>query len=203
VTLAVADGMGGAVAGEIASATALNAALDATGTLPERIQAANDAVVMAGRSDPTLLGMGTTLTIAEIEAGGSTRIGHVGDSRAYLLRDSQIRLITTDHTVVQQLVDGGYLTPEQAARHPQRNIITRAIGMPGDVGAEEYEEHLRHGDRLLLCSDGLNALLNDEQIETGLRAGASPEEAVWSLIEAANAAGGVDNTTVVVVFVEE
>jgi protein phosphatase len=197
--IAVADGMGGHVAGEIASSTALRAALRARGSVADRIEAANEAVLDAGRDDPTLLGMGTTLTLAEIDSDGLVRIGHIGDSRAYLLRNDILEMITTDHTVVQQLVDGGYLTPEQASRHPQRNIITRAIGMPGPAGPDEYEVMLRSGDVLMVCSDGLNAGVDDATIHHLLAGAESPEAAVWALIEAANDAGGIDNITVAVV----
>ena len=199
LVVAVADGMGGHVAGEIASSTALRAALRARGSVTERIEAANEAVLEAGRDDPTLLGMGTTLTLAEIDPDGSVRIGHIGDSRAYLLHDGSLELITSDHTVVQQLVDSGYLTPEQASRHPQRNIITRAIGMPGPAGVDKHDLALQPGDVLMLCSDGLNAGVDDATIHRLLAGAESPEAAVWALIEAANEAGGVDNTTIAVV----
>ncbi len=195
---AVADGMGGHVAGEIASSAAIDAAISTSGSVADRVKAANGAVFEEATEDRQLAGMGTTLTIAELDPAGTARIGHVGDSRAYLLRDGVLRQLTTDHTVVAEYLAAGKIRPEDVARHPQRSMLTRALGLTARVEVDALTEDLREGDRLLLCTDGLNAMIADEDIAARL-AGGTPDEAVWSLIEAANAAGGVDNITVVVV----
>ncbi len=201
--IAVADGMGGHVAGEVASRVAMEAAsIEPADVLTpaERVDAANDAVLQAIRDDASLAGMGTTLTLGIFDEDGTLRIGHVGDSRVYLLRDGYITQATTDHTMVNEMVERGQLTPLQAQTHPRRHLVTRVIGM-AEVAAEEVERPLLPGDRVLLCSDGLTTMLPDYQIAEILHSAASPTEAAWSLVEAANAAGGMDNITVAVVDV--
>lgn len=201
--IAVADGMGGHVAGEIASRVAIEAASAEPAdvlTPAERVDAANDAVLEAVRSDASLAGMGTTLTLGIFDEEGTLRIGHVGDSRVYLLRDGYIIQVTTDHTLVSEMVARGQITPIQAQTHPRRHLLTRVIGM-AEVTADAVEKPLQPGDRVLLCSDGLTTMVADYQIAEILHSAASPTEAAWSLIEAANAAGGMDNTTVAVVDV--
>jgi serine/threonine protein phosphatase PrpC len=201
--IAVADGMGGHVAGEIASRVAIEAASAEPAdvlTPGERVGAANDAVIQAVRDDASLAGMGTTLTLGIFDEDGTLHIGHVGDSRIYLLRDGYITQVTTDHTLVNEMVARGQLTPLQAQTHPRRHLLTRVIGM-ADVDAEEIERQLQPGDRVLLCSDGLTTMIPDYQIAEILHTSASPTEAAWSLVEAANSAGGMDNTTVAVVDV--
>lgn len=195
---AVADGMGGHVAGEIASSAAIDAAISTSGSVADRVKAANGAVFEEAAEDRQLTGMGTTLTIAELDPAGTARIGHVGDSRAYLLRDGVLRQLTTDHTVVAEYLAAGKIRPEDVARHPQRSMLTRALGLTARVEVDDLTVDLQEGDRLLLCTDGLNGMIADEDIAARL-AGGTPDEAVWSLIEAANAAGGLDNITVVVV----
>ncbi|NOY56769.1 MAG: serine/threonine-protein phosphatase [Actinobacteria bacterium] len=195
---AVADGMGGHVAGEIASSEAIEVAIATVGSLEERIAAANNAIVDAADEDPRLTGMGTTLTIAELDPDGTVSIGHVGDSRAYLLRSGVLRQLTTDHSVVAEYLAAGKIRPEDVARHPQRSMLTRALGLARSVEVDLLTEDLQPGDRLLLCTDGLSSMITDDDIAAKL-AGGTPDEAVWSLIEAANAAGGYDNITVVVV----
>ena len=200
---AVADGMGGHVGGEVASHTALEAALAVDGSAAERVLAANRALLDRVASDPELAGMGTTLTLGVVEEDGALTIGHVGDSRAYLFRDGALHQITTDHSLVAEMIAAGRLSEEEAASHPQRNIITRSLGLTPDVQVDSYQEQLRAGDRLLICSDGLNGMVGDDVISGVLGSADSTAEAVWTLIEAANAAGGGDNVSVIVVDVRE
>ena len=196
---AVADGMGGHAAGEVASATALAAAVATAGTPRERVIAANTAVVHAVIDDPSLAGMGTTLTFAEFSPDGALAIGHVGDSRAYLLRDGELRQITTDHSLVAELLAAGRIKPEDVHTHPQRNLVTRGIGMSQNVEVDVEHCDLIAGDRVMLCSDGLTTMVTDAAVGEILGGDGAPEERVWALVEAANAAGGYDNITVVVV----
>lgn len=196
----VADGMGGHVAGEVASSLAVEAAVSADGSPGQRVMAGNDAVVAAAEADPSLRGMGTTISLAEVHPDGRVVIGHVGDSRVYLLRNEQLYQLTTDHTLVAELQASGKITAEQALVHPQRSVVTRAAGLTYDMIADELEERLEDGDRLILCSDGLNGMIDNETISQ-LAASSSLHEVVWSLIEAANQAGGHDNITVAVVDV--
>jgi protein phosphatase len=198
VFVAVADGMGGHAAGEVASRVALSTALGREGSMIERFVAANEAVVKASVEDPKLAGMGTTLTLAAIRPDGSTTIGHVGDSRAYLLRRGLLHQLTEDHTLVAQWISEGRLSPEEAAIHPQRSMLMRAVGHGRPLDVDVIEERLSPGDRLMLCSDGLSGMINDDRLRELLGA-ATAEEAVWALIEAANQAGGHDNISVVVV----
>lgn len=201
VVIAVADGMGGAVAGEIASRLAIEAASSPDeGTAIERVALSNRAVTDAVAGDPELFGMGTTLTLGIFRDDGVLELGHVGDSRAYLLRDGELGQVTRDHTLVADLVAQGKLTPEEAEHHPRRHLLTRAIGMAG-IEPDGYEVELRDGDRVLLCSDGLTTMVDDAAVARLLGEGSDVAEAAWSLIEAANKAGGADNITVAVVDV--
>ena len=204
VIVMVADGMGGAVAGEVASgiavATASAAAASEAVSPEERVLAANEAVGRAVEGDPSLAGMGTTLTLAKLTDQGVLDLAHVGDSRAYLLRDRSLQQLTSDHTLVHELIELGRITPEEAERHPHRHLITRVLGL-GPVGVDTQEVPLLDGDRIMLCSDGLTNMMSDFGIEQILAAGEGVEATVWSLIEHANTAGGVDNTTVVVIDV--
>jgi protein phosphatase len=204
VVIAVADGMGGAVAGEIASRVAIEAAMEpapeAEVSPAERVRSGNDAVIGAINSDYTLSGMGTTLTLGHFHPSGLLRVGHIGDSRMYLYRNGTLQQLTDDHTLVAELVALGQITEEQAETHPRRHLVTRVIGTD-TVDVDEFDVTLEPGDRVLLCSDGLNSMLRDARIAEILRKSASPTEAAWSLIEAANTAGGTDNTTVAVVDV--
>jgi len=195
---AVADGMGGHVAGEVASSKAIHVATSAEGTLTERIRAANEAIVEAARQDRSLFGMGTTITMAEFDPDGTVTIGHVGDSRAYLLHQGALQQLTTDHTIVAQYLAAGKIKPEDIANHPHRSMITRALGLEGDVEVDTFTRKLVAGDRLLLCTDGLNSMVSDQRIERYLQA-PTPDDAVWDLIEAANAAGGHDNVSLIVI----
>ena len=198
---AVADGMGGHRAGEVASATAietLRAAFVGGEPLDRAVAAANAAVFAKGADDDALRGMGTTLTAVTVQSDGTAVLGHVGDSRAYLLRDGAVTRVTDDHSLVEQLVRDGRLTPEEAQNHPQRAIITRALGVDPDVEVDTYRIALRPGDRLLICSDGLSNMLSDDTIGATLRRHTDPQQAAETLVDMANQAGGDDNITVVV-----
>lgn len=198
----IADGMGGHVAGEIASQLAVAAALEHEGSVAERIEAANTVIIRRTEADPDLAGMGTTLTIAVFEADSLT-IGHVGDSRAYLLRDGSLEALTEDHTVVAEMVASGRLSDTEAATHPYRNLLTRGVGLEPDIEVDSLTVAVEPGDRFLLCSDGLSGLVDDEHIAQILGEKAQPEEAAGFLIEAAKSAGGHDNISVVVVHAVE
>lgn len=209
--LAVADGMGGHLAGDIASRTAITViqenltakSLD-TGSkdalnsrLSELVQTANERVYKKSLADPGCVGMGTTLTIAVVD-GGVLTVSHIGDSCAYYLRDKSIHKITTDHTYVEELVRIGSLTREEAARHPKRNIITKAVGCMGGISADLYRVDLRGGDRVLLCTDGLSKMLTESEIADMLMATDDPDSICEALINGANRRGGLDNITVLV-----
>jgi len=204
--VAVADGMGGHRAGEVASATALEAlrsAITHGRPLRESMEDANEAVFTKSLTDEELRGMGTTLTAATLVSYGTVLIGHVGDSRAYLLHDGELRQVTVDHSLVEELVREGRLTADEAAVHPQRSIITRALGLDASVEVDVYPVELAPGDRLLLCSDGLTGMVQTETIAGILRREEDPARAAAALIDAANVAGGEDNITVVVVAVTD
>ena len=201
VIVAVADGMGGHAAGEVASALALVGAIGAEdSSAEERVLAANEAVLSAAQANPEYAGMGTTLTLGIFGPDGSIELGHVGDSRAYLWRNRRLTQLTIDHTFVHELIAQGRLDPSEAETHPRRHMLTRTIGM-GAVRVDTLDIQALSGDRILLCSDGLTNMLDDERIGRILGATPVPADAVWSLVEAANAAGGYDNTTVAVVDV--
>ena len=198
---AVADGMGGHRAGEVASATAidtLQAAFLNGEPLDRAVAAANATVFAKGADDPSLRGMGTTLTAVALQGDGSALLGHVGDSRAYLMRGGAVTQVTDDHSLVEQLVREGRLSPEEAQNHPQRAIITRALGVDADVEVDTYRLDLKPGDRLLICSDGLTTMLSDDTIASMLRRHVDPQQAADSLVDMANQAGGEDNITVVI-----
>jgi PPM family protein phosphatase len=202
---AVADGMGGARAGEVAAQLATAALEEApTGTKGEAgvtglIEEANRRIWERAVSDPATSGMGTTVTAALVdEASGRVAIGHVGDSRAYRFRAGELEQLTTDHSLVAELVQSGVLTPEEAERHPQRSAITRALGTEPSVRVETFTVDAEDGDLFLLCSDGLSVMLDDEEVAGALReAEREPASAAAKLIAAANEQGGEDNITVV------
>jgi len=201
---AVADGMGGHRGGDVASTMSLEAleAADIAGrgapALTAAIRTANRAVLERGEADRELSGMGTTITAVLVQ-GDRAHLAHVGDSRAYLFRDGALRQLTEDHTMVQEMVRRGQLTPAQADNHPQRSIITRALGAEGDLDVDELAVDLRPGDRLLLCSDGLSGMVSDAAIAGALTEAADPQAACDRLVEMANEAGGDDNITAVVI----
>jgi PPM family protein phosphatase len=198
---AVADGMGGHRAGEVASATAIETLRSAYADgrpLDQAVEAANAAVFAKAARDAALQGMGTTLTAVAVADGHTALLGHVGDSRAYLMRDGAVTQVTDDHSLVEQLVREGRLSPEEAQHHPQRAIITRALGIDSEVEVDVYRVDLQPGDRLLICSDGLTNMLSDDAIGLTLRRHADPQQAADTLVDMANQAGGDDNITVVV-----
>jgi len=209
--LVIADGMGGHAAGELASASAIAvfAALDSTeppiDELPEALQGAltrvGEELDRVSVGDPSLAGLGTTLTAISWRDGLAV-VTHVGDSRAYLLRDGELQRLTRDHTYVQALVDAGRITEEQAANHPQRSLITRALDGRRDVEGDLSVRELRAHDRILLCSDGLSGVVKDSELAELLAEG-DPTGAVTALVDAALAAGASDNVTVVVADVVE
>ena len=203
--VAVADGMGGHRAGEVASATAIESlrANVASGMpIRDAIANANQAVFTKAEHDESLQGMGTTVTAGTLATGDTLLVGHVGDSRLYLLRGGDLHRVTDDHSLVEELVREGRLTPEQAAVHPQRSTITRALGVDASVDVDVYPIQLRVGDRLVFCSDGLTTMVRDENIATVLRRERDPQRAANQLVADANEAGGEDNVTVVVVDAE-
>jgi protein phosphatase len=200
---AVADGVGGHRGGEVASRTAieaLRAAVASGRSVQDAITSANEAVIERARADAELTGMGTTMT-AMVVADGQVLIGHVGDSRAYLLHDGALSRVTEDHSLVEELVREGRLTPEQAESHPRRNIVTRALGLDEPVEVDVYPLDVVQGDRIILCSDGLTTMVRERDIERIARGEPDPQRAAEQLVDAANDAGGEDNTSVVVVDV--
>jgi protein phosphatase len=205
----VADGMGGAQAGEVASRIAVEAFQDglpddgsAEERLANRAREANRRIHDLSQVEHERAGMGTTLTAAYLD-DSTLAIAHVGDSRAYLFRDGALRRLTKDHTLVDELVRQGKLTEEQAAEHPQRSIITRALGPEPTVEVDTWTYPVRAGDVLLLCSDGLTSMLSEDQVSAVLAATDDLDHAAQGLIDEANAAGGRDNITVVLFRVEE
>ena len=201
---AVADGMGGAQAGEVASklaAAALEetdpATLSGSERLVSLIQEANRRVYERSSSDPSTSGMGTTMTVALVEPGGVT-IGHVGDSRAYLVRDGKLAQLTEDHSLVNELLKSGKLSPQEAELHPQRSVITRAVGTDPDVDVDAFVVDANEGDIFLLCSDGLTDMVGDEDIlDTVERHRDDLDRVTKALVSAANRGGGEDNITVI------
>jgi protein phosphatase len=202
---AIADGMGGAQAGEVASGLAAAAfeegaaAIHGEDGVATLVRAANARIFERAVHDPTVAGMGTTATVAVVdESAGTVTLAHVGDSRAYRYRGGTLEQLTTDHSLVGELVRSGRLTEDEAAVHPHRSVITRALGTDADVEVDTLTVEVVPGDLVLLCSDGLSAMVRDEEIARVLEAtGAAPREAGEALIAAANAAGGEDNVTVV------
>lgn len=208
---AVADGMGGANAGEVASQTAVDT-LGATFTggtaqdLVDAVRAANRAVWEQARGDNELQGMGTTLTaIALVEDNGEERlaVANVGDSRAYLFDNGDIERLTDDHSVAEELMRRGEVTAEEAAIHPSRHKLTRVLGITPEIEVDIWEIVPYEGQRLVLCSDGLSNEVSDAQIASVLRRLADPEDATRELVSLAKANGGRDNITVVVIDVAD
>jgi protein phosphatase len=201
---AVADGMGGHLGGEVASWTAieaLRAAVANRRAINVAITEANEAVRERASGDPNLTGMGTTMTAVVVAGGRVLLIGHVGDSRAYLLHDGSLRRVTDDHSLVEELVREGRLTPEQAESHPHRAVVTRALGVDEEVDVDLFTVEVAQGDRLVLCSDGLTTMVRERDVERIVAAGNDPQRTAEALVDAANEAGGTDNTTVIVLDV--
>ena len=206
---AVADGIGGFEAGEVASSIAIEAfkELDPSSPLEDAIREANQRILATARGDEKLSGMGTT--VVAMRFGGTreepaAEISHVGDSRAYLLRGGDLKPVTEDHSLVAELVRSGDLTRAQASEHPQKNLITRALGAEEEVEADTIVLPVKPGDRLLLCSDGLSDMVPEPKMLDLLTAHPeNTERTAHALVRAALDAGGADNITVVVVDVRE
>jgi PPM family protein phosphatase len=206
--LAIADGMGGHAAGEVASAVAISAIAPLDGrnltdsdamldALADAVASARDTLHEMSLADPSVEGMGTTLT-AMLWAGAKVAVCHIGDSRAYMLRDGDLWQITKDHTLIQSLVDEGRLSPAAAANHPQRSLIIRALQGSTEADPDLGIHDAILGDRYLLCSDGLTDVVGDEAVARTLSAVADTDQAVRQLIELANENGGPDNITCIV-----
>jgi serine/threonine protein phosphatase PrpC len=201
---AIADGMGGAQAGELASSLAAGAVRGGEGAagggeeyVVELIQEANRRVYQRSSQDAAVSGMGTTMTVALVEEG-AVFFGHVGDSRAYLIRDGKLEQLTEDHSLVAELVRSGKLSPEEAETHPQRSVITRALGTDPDVDVDTFSIPTQPGDLFMLCSDGLTSMVEDDVIlSTVEKHRDNLQTAAKALIRAANKGGGEDNITVV------
>lgn len=205
----VADGMGGHLAGEKAAQSAVEvvSALvceegapngDVLAMITRAIQEANRQIVQASLQDSSMRGMGTTATVA-VAQGNTLYFGHVGDSRAYVLRQNgtTIEQVTEDHSVVAQLLKAGAITSQEAAHHPYRNVITRCLGMQMDVEADTCALPWQPGDSLLLCTDGLSGLVSDEEMLAMATGDSDPQDACQKMLDLAMARGGYDNITVV------
>ncbi len=209
----VADGMGGHAAGEVASEMAVRIvgqALEGVAGRPDTEAAeiirnsiieANGQIFQRTLVEQDKRGMGTTATAMVIN-GPRYLIGQVGDSRAYVLRDAELLQLTKDHSYVQEQVDAGYLSPEQARTHPYSNVITRCVGANSYVAPDIYVGALRTGDTFLLASDGLTGMLEDHELLNVMRSGRPPGELVDTLVAEANRRGGLDNVTVIVVHID-
>jgi serine/threonine protein phosphatase PrpC len=212
-TFIVADGMGGHAAGEVASEMAVRIISQDLGSFrgigPEEaasrmiqaIRDANAAIYERTLSEHDKRGMGTTATVLVLHSNRYL-LGQVGDSRGYMLRSGVFHQLTKDHSYVQEQVDAGYLTPEQARTHPYSNVITRCVGASGDVTPDLFSGVVRAGDVFLLASDGLTGMLEDEVLETILKSENTPEKLVDRLVGEANRRGGLDNITVIIVRVD-
>ena len=202
---AVADGMGGAQAGEIAARIAASVLRESSGetAVIELIKEANRRVYQAAAEDKARSGMGTTITAAVVE-DGSVHIGHFGDSRAYRIRDGELEQLTEDHSLVAELVRSGKLSPEEADVHPQRSVITRTVGTDPDVDVDTFSVEARPGDVFFICSDGLTTMVDDRSILAIVQKNrASLDQAVRALVDAANKGGGEDNITIVLFEIDD
>ena len=209
----VADGMGGHAAGEVASEMAVRIISTTLGSLRgqsdeqvgermrEAIRAANEAIFSRTLAEHDKRGMGTTVTVLAL-LPNRYLIGQVGDSRAYLVRDGQLLQLTKDHSYVQEQVDAGLLTPEQARVHPYSNVITRCVGAGMEVTPDVYFGNLMSGDLVLLASDGLTGMLEDEHLLRIMQSDGGPQKWVDRMVSEANRRGGLDNITVIVVKIE-
>lgn len=207
---AIADGMGGAQAGEVASGLAAAVLSEAGGEeqgeerVASLIQEANRRVFRRSSEDAAASGMGTTMTVALVDrATGSIALGHVGDSRAYRVRAGELVQLTDDHSLVGELVRSGKLSVEEAEAHPQRSVITRAVGTEPEVDVDTFTVEAEPGDLYLLCSDGLTDMVSDREILSVLAGADDLDRAARALVDAANAGGGEDNITVVLFAVDD
>ncbi|MEG0072435.1 MAG: Stp1/IreP family PP2C-type Ser/Thr phosphatase [Raoultibacter sp.] len=202
----VADGMGGHAAGEVASEIAVETLAEKAPrhanaeALGKVVEEANRAVILAAGESEARTGMGTTTTAAILE-GERLVIAHVGDSRAYLLHQGKLQQLTRDHSLMADMIESGQLTPEEARVHPNRSVITRALGSDPRMVPDLYEINVETGDRLLLCSDGLSSMLEDDRIETVISRTRDPQRCASALVSEAISQGGHDNITVIVVDV--
>lgn len=208
--LLVCDGMGGALAGNVASTKALEAFVDSlkcdsdcfysrmsmTQCIEKAVDAANESVYRHSNTHPECKGMGTTMVGALI-LGDRTAVFNIGDSRAYHIRQRSIKKITIDHSVVEELILRGDITREQAARHPGRNLITRAVGTEPDVKCDIFLPKIKQGDYLLLCSDGLTNVVNENEIMDEVIKGGAPDDCCQRLLDIAMQRGAPDNVTIV------
>ena len=200
---AVADGMGGHAAGEVASEIAVNVLAERAPAHPDSealgraVEEANRAVIRAAHEGRGREGMGTTMTAAMLE-GERLIIAQVGDSRAYLLHQGKLQQLTRDHSLMADMIEAGQLTPEEARSHPNRSVITRALGSDPHTQPDLYEINVETGDRLLICSDGLSGMVCDNEIESTLARVRDPQRCASQLVNEAIAAGGHDNVTVIV-----
>lgn len=200
---AVADGMGGHAAGEVASEIAANVLAERAPAHPDSealgraVEEANRAIIRAAREGVGREGMGTTVTAAMLE-GERLIIAQVGDSRAYLLHQGKLQQLTRDHSLMADMIEAGQLTPEEARTHPNRSVITRALGSDPHTHPDLYEINVETGDRLLVCSDGLSGMVRDEELESTLARVRDPQRCASQLVNEAIAAGGHDNITVIV-----
>lgn len=205
---AVADGMGGHAAGEVASTITVSSVAQSgvvtadPYALGAAIERANQEVIDAATRGLGRSGMGTTCTAVVID-GNRMAVGHVGDSRAYLLHNGKLLRVTHDHSLVEELVEAGRITPEEARVHPQRSVITRALGSTPDMRADAFTVGVTQGDRVLLCSDGLSSMVTDDVIEEALVSSPAPQQCADRLVDLALEAGGLDNVTVVVIDVTD
>lgn len=203
---AVCDGMGGHAAGEVASSIAVSTIAEKAPAgaddvlMGVAVEAANTAVLLGAEQGVGKPGMGCTASCCLIEEG-KMAIAHVGDSRIYLLRHGSLVRVTHDHSYVEELVDSGQITADEARTHPSRSIITRALGSDPDMYADHFSLEVSNGDRVILCSDGLSSMIADSEIEALAVSSATPQQAADNLVAAALTAGGLDNVTVVVVDV--
>ncbi|KAF1295241.1 protein phosphatase [Enterococcus sp. JM4C] len=210
----LADGMGGHLAGDVASKMAVNdlgSAWEETEILNEekaaqwfiqQLQIENERIYEKGQSMPEYNGMGTTIVAVAIFERDFV-IANVGDSRAYLLRSQKILQLTEDHSLVNELVKSGEISREMAANHPRKNVLTRSVGMPGLLEVDVTNQEWLAGDYVLVCSDGLTNMVSEEEIQAIIKGPESLEQKVNQLIEQANAAGGADNITVLIIQCEE
>lgn len=206
---AIADGMGGAQAGEVASRLAAAALKESRAhaggehRIQDLIQEANRRVYARSSTDPNTSGMGTTITVALVE-NGNVAFGHVGDSRAYLIRDGRMEQVTEDHSLVNELMKSGKLSREEAETHPQRSVITRALGTDPDVDVDTFTIEAKAGDVFLLCSDGLTDMVGEREIQELVEGNRDDiNAALKALVKAANRSGGEDNITVVAFEIAE
>jgi protein phosphatase len=204
--IAVADGMGGHLGGGTAARMAVDALRTVGATsdptdLLGALREANRAIAQAASEDPGLAGMGTTATAALLD-GGILYLVHVGDSRAYLIRDGNITQVTEDHSVVAEMVRRGTLSPDAAETHPARHVITRALGVDADLEIDALRVDLAPGDVILLCTDGLSGPVDDDAIVGVVDSSIGLQDAAAALVDLANSAGGPDNVTVVLARVD-